>query len=115
MHDGGYRGVALTARKVRASRRQPDLLRRQRLCRRRLQCAREQGLRRVDGAAADFLLGNPQQRPRMLGHRRENLLVDRARIGGPAAGFVPGCERKGVLDGGLHDRRRARARRTARS
>jgi hypothetical protein len=51
----------------------------------------------------------------MLGYCRENLLVDRARIGGPAAGFVPGCERKGVLDGGLHDRRRARARRTARS
>jgi hypothetical protein len=46
----------------------------------------------------------------MLGHRRENLLVDCTRIGGPAAGFVPRCEREGILDGGLHGRRRARAR-----
>ena len=67
--------------------------------------------RRIAWPAAEFLFGDAQQRSRMLGQRGENLLVDRARLGGRAAGFVPGCERKGVLDGGLHGRRRARAHR----
>ena len=53
-------------------------------------------------SSSDLLLGDAEQRSRMLGKRGENLFVNRARFGAASCSFVPRSQRKGILDAELH-------------
>ncbi len=98
---------------MRTSERQQDFVQWQPLVARRQQRARQQRICGIDIAGSEFLFRDAQQRSGVVGHRRENLLVDRARLGASSAGFVLRRKREGVLDGRLHVVARGRARRQA--
>ena len=108
LFDRGAGLLALPAREMRGCQCQPDLLGRQRLRTRRGERTRKAFERASMSAGCKLQLRDTQECAGMLGQRRENLLVDRARVGGAAGRFVARGKREGVLNGELHRRERGR-------
>src|SRR6266540_2906853 len=94
--------AAIPTREIDAPEHEANFVYRQRLLPRRRKCLLQALAGTLALTPAELLLGYFEQCAWMLGQRGENLLVDRARVGGPAGRFVARGKREGVLNGQLH-------------